>query len=115
MPSMRTLLMHEVEPGRKSAERSQGTCRTAWCRRALARHEEVDVPARGHHVWAVPHANAIQLEVRRRSAAAVIGDAQEEAALWKQRALKAEARVAELVRENEQLRAKVAELEDTVK
>jgi len=45
----------------------------------------------------------------------VIGELQEELALWKQRALAAEARVAELLRENEQLRAKVAALEETVK
>jgi transposase len=73
------------------------------------------LPWQRHHVWAVPQTAAIQLEVRRRPAAAVISDLQQEVALWKQRALTAEARVAELFRENEQLRAKVAALEETVR
>jgi transposase len=63
----------------------------------------------------MPPTAAIQLAVRRRPAASVISDLQQEVALWRQRALAAEARVAELVRENEQLRAKVAALEETVK
>src|SRR5215468_1528928 len=71
-------------------------------------HGGVDVPWQHHHVCPVPQTAAIQLEVQRRSACAVIGELQE-------RAVTAEARVAELVRENEQLRAKVAELEATVK
>ena len=45
----------------------------------------------------------------------MIAGLQEELAQWKQRALTAEARVAELLRENEQLRAKVASVEETVK
>jgi transposase len=63
----------------------------------------------------VPQSATIPMDVERRAATAVIREIQEELALWKQRALAAEARVAELVRENEQLRAKVAALEDTVK
>jgi hypothetical protein len=55
------------------------------------------------------------MEVRRRSAAAVISDLQQELALWKQHAITAESRMAELVRENEKLRAQVAALEETSK
>jgi len=50
----------------------------------------------------------IQVEVKRRPAAAVIDELQ-------QRVATAEARIADLVRENEQLRARNAELEATVK
>lgn len=43
----------------------------------------------------------IQLQVTRRPAAEVISELQQEVAHWRGRALKAEARVAELLRENE--------------
>src|SRR5215468_5477598 len=71
-------------------------------------HGGVDVPWQHHHVCPVLQTAAIQLEVQRRSAYAVIGELQE-------RARTAEARAAELLQENEQLRAKVADLEETVK
>lgn len=45
----------------------------------------------------------------------MIGDLQQELGLWKRRGLAAESRVAELERENEQLRADVVTLEETTK
>ena len=56
----------------------------------------------------------IPLEVERRTAAAVIGELQQELALWKRRAEASEARAGELVQENEKLRANVAALENTI-
>ena len=52
----------------------------------------------------------IQLEIQRRTAASVISDLQEEVALWKSRAARAE----QLIKENETLRAKCAALEQKV-
>lgn len=63
----------------------------------------------------MPDTAHIQMEIRRQTAATVIRDLQQELSLWKQRALTAESRVAELARENEQLRAKVAALEEMTK
>jgi hypothetical protein len=49
----------------------------------------------------MPQTVAIPMEVQRRSAAAVIGELQEELAWWRRRAEVAESRVPELVQENE--------------
>lgn len=54
------------------------------------------------------------MESQRRTAAAVIGELQEELSVWKRRAPVAESRVAEVEQENEQLRAKVAAHEETI-
>lgn len=75
---------------------------------------EVDIPPQRHQVGDVPQASAIPMEIGRRSAAAVIGELQENLALWKRRAKEAESRVAKLVQENEQLRATIAALEETI-
>lgn len=68
----------------------------------------------GHQIRRMPQMAAMQMEVQRRTATAVIGELQQDVALWKQRARVAEARVIELVEENEKLRAKVAALEETI-
>jgi len=65
-------------------------------------------------ISAVPQMVKIPLEIQRRTAAAVISDLHQELALWKQRASVAESRVAQLVQENEQLRAKVGALEEGI-
>jgi hypothetical protein len=54
------------------------------------------------------------MELQRRSAAAVIGELQEELVWWRRRAEVAESRVAESVQENENLQAKVEALEKEI-
>jgi transposase len=62
----------------------------------------------------MPQAAAIQMEVQRRTAVSVIGELQQERSLWKLRAEVAESRVAELVHDDEKLRANVVALEETI-
>jgi transposase len=69
---------------------------------------------RSRQIRLMLQADAIPMEVQRRSAAAVIGELQQELALRKRRAEVAESRVAEVVQENEKLQAKVAALEKTI-
>jgi len=63
----------------------------------------------------MPEMTTIPMAVQRRTAAAVIDELQQDLALWKGRAEVAESRGAQLVQENEALRAKVAALEEEMK
>jgi transposase len=72
------------------------------------------MPLQRHQAGAVAQTAAIPMEIQRRTAAAVIGELQEELLLWKRRAQVAESRVAEVEQENEQLRAKVTAQEETI-
>jgi uncharacterized protein YlxW (UPF0749 family) len=69
---------------------------------------------RGHQRRPMPSMAAIPMEVQRRTAAAVIDELQQELVLWKQRAEVAESRDAELVQDNEKLRAQIAALAETI-